>query len=327
MGNHDTGYKKLFSHPEMVEDLLRGFVQEDWVQELDFSTLTRDFNSYVTDELRERHDDMIWRVRFRDRWLYVYLLLEFQSRPDPWMAVRMLVYVGLLYQDFLNSRTSRPENLPAVLPIVLYNGATRWTEAVNLADLLPSMPAGLMAYQPGLRYLLLDEGAFTEEDLGGTHNLAAALFRLENSREPEDLRRVLAHLIEWMQAPRQQRLRRSFAVWVGRVLLPRRLRGEALPGLEDLQEVHAMLAERVEEWTKTWKYQGLQEGRQQGLQEGRQEGRQQALQESFLRLLNKRFGPVTNDVAQRVNAASPDQISRWFDQAIDAPSLDQVFSN
>jgi hypothetical protein len=36
---------------------------------------------------------------------------------------------------------------------------------------------------------------------------------------------------------------------------------------------------------------------------------------------------VTNDLAQRVNAASPDQINRWFDQAIDAPSLDQVFSN
>jgi predicted transposase YdaD len=85
MGNHDTGYKKLFSHPEMVEDLLRGFVKEDWVQELDFSTLTREFNSYVSEELRERHDDMVWRVRFRGRWLYLYLLLEFQSRPDPWM--------------------------------------------------------------------------------------------------------------------------------------------------------------------------------------------------------------------------------------------------
>jgi hypothetical protein len=85
MGNHDTGYKKLFSHPEMVEDLLRGFVKEDWVQELDFSTLTREFNSYVSEELRERHDDMVWRVRFRDRWLYLYLLLEFQSRLDPWM--------------------------------------------------------------------------------------------------------------------------------------------------------------------------------------------------------------------------------------------------
>ena len=327
MGNHDTGYKKLFSHPEMVEDLLRGFVKEDWVQELDFSTLTREFNSYVSEELRERHDDMVWRVRFRGRWLYLYLLLEFQSRPDPWMVVRMLVYLGLLYQDILNSSQNRLEKLPAVLPIVLYNGAPRWTEAVSLAELLPDMPAGLQAYQPGLRYLLLDEGIFTEEELTGTRNLAAALFRLEKSREPEDLRQVLANLIEWLQAPEQLRLRRSFAVWVGRVLLPRRLQGENLPEIENLQEVHAMLAERVEEWTKNWKQQGLQEGLQQGRQEGRQEGQQQGLQESFMRLLSKRFGPVPNDVAQRVTIAPPEQITRWFDQAIDAPSLDKVFDN
>jgi hypothetical protein len=36
---HDTGYKLLFSHPELVRDLLTGFVKEDWVWEIDFTTL------------------------------------------------------------------------------------------------------------------------------------------------------------------------------------------------------------------------------------------------------------------------------------------------
>lgn len=39
--NHDHSYKLLFTHPEMVADLLRGFVREDWVAELDFSTLEK----------------------------------------------------------------------------------------------------------------------------------------------------------------------------------------------------------------------------------------------------------------------------------------------
>jgi predicted transposase YdaD len=30
--------------------------------------------------------------------VWVYLLLEFQSEPDPWMALRMMVYMGLLSQ-------------------------------------------------------------------------------------------------------------------------------------------------------------------------------------------------------------------------------------
>ncbi len=30
MTDHDHGYKRLFSHPEMIRDLLRGFVPELW---------------------------------------------------------------------------------------------------------------------------------------------------------------------------------------------------------------------------------------------------------------------------------------------------------
>lgn len=90
--DHDHSYKLLFSHAEMVADLLTGFIREDWVRELDLATLEKVGGSYVTDDLREREDDVIWRVRWGSEWLYVYLLLEFQSTIDRFMAVRMLVY-------------------------------------------------------------------------------------------------------------------------------------------------------------------------------------------------------------------------------------------
>ena len=41
MDDHDTGYRLLFSHPEMVRDLLTGFVPESWVAELDLDTLEK----------------------------------------------------------------------------------------------------------------------------------------------------------------------------------------------------------------------------------------------------------------------------------------------
>ena len=48
MADHDKSYKKLFSHPQMVEDLLRGFVNEQWVKQLDFATLEIVKDSFVS---------------------------------------------------------------------------------------------------------------------------------------------------------------------------------------------------------------------------------------------------------------------------------------
>ncbi len=137
MGQQDLGYKRVFAHREMVEDLLRGFVREPWVAEVEMDSLERVSGSYVSDDLRAREDDIIWRVRWRDRWLYVYLLLEFQATVDSFMALRILVYVGLLYQDLLrenkltrleNSRA--PEDIIQVLELLI-----EWLQAPEQAEL------------------------------------------------------------------------------------------------------------------------------------------------------------------------------------------------
>ncbi len=63
----------------------------------------------------------MWRVRFKDdRWLYVVLLLEFQSAVDRSMAVRMLTYTALLYQKLIADGVLRERStLPPVLPVVI----------------------------------------------------------------------------------------------------------------------------------------------------------------------------------------------------------------
>ena len=156
MADHDHSYKYLFSHARMVEDLLKGFVKEDWVNGLDFSSLEKVNGNYVSDDLREREDDIIWRVRWGTDWLYIYILLEFQSTVDHWMAVRIMTYIGLLYQDLIQSQKPHPEDkLPPILPIVLYNGDPKWTAATNIEQLIQEIPGGLTRYRPRLQYLLL----------------------------------------------------------------------------------------------------------------------------------------------------------------------------
>lgn len=102
---HDNGYKLLFSHAEMVADLLREFVGEDWVRNLDFPSLEKIPTENVSEKaLQRRESDIVWRLRWKGskRWIYVYLLLEFQSTVDPLMALRVMTYLGLLYQNLVN---------------------------------------------------------------------------------------------------------------------------------------------------------------------------------------------------------------------------------
>ena len=99
----------LFNDPERVASLLRDVGPERFVAELDFSTLERRFGSYVSDDLRERHDDM---------------------------AVRVLTYTALLWQDLIRTgRVKEGEPLPPVFPLVIYNGGARWTAAQDAAGL------------------------------------------------------------------------------------------------------------------------------------------------------------------------------------------------
>ncbi len=277
--NHDHSYKLLFSHPEMVKDLLTGFVKEEWVNQLDYSTLEKVSSTYVADELRDREGDVIWRVRWGESWLYVYLLLEFQSTVDRYMAVRVMSYLGLLYQDLIRQKNLTPSGkLPPVLPVVLYNGEKRWKAAQNVRQLIEVIPGGLEQYRPALQYLLLDEGAIVNSPAwpGDARNLVAGLFRLEHNRDEQDMLNVLGRLVEWLKAPEQTSLRRAFVIWIRRVLLPDRMPGMELPefnSLQDLHEVHDMLSERIKKWPDRWLEEGRQEGRQEGIHEGRLEAK------------------------------------------------------
>ena len=261
----DPAYKRLFSRPRMVRDLLRGFAARDWSAELDLDSLTPLPASYVSHDLRQRHGDLVWRVRFKDdRWLYVVLLLEFQSAVDRSMAVRMLTYTALLYQKLIAEGVLRERSgLPPVLPVVIYNGRRPWTAPVDVAELIASgRGAALARYQPSQRYFLVDEARVGGRDLP-SGNLVSALIAVETNRDRARAPALLGALIDLLRNQDDEELTAAFSEWAAQVLLPRRFGGSVTGPLPRLEEVRAMLAETVQEWTAEW----VEQGREQGQRE------------------------------------------------------------
>jgi predicted transposase YdaD len=324
MAHHDPAYKLLFSHPQMVRDLLVGFVREDWVAQLDCDSFEKVNGSYVSDDFRSRSSDLVWRVRWGDDWVYIYLLLEFQSKPDRFMAVRMLTYVGLLYQDLIQSNQLPAANpLPLVLPIVLYNGSDGWYAARDLASLMQAGPRALQPYLPQIRYLLIDEKQHAASEAApADRNLVTALFRLENSRTIGEILAVLDPLIEWLPGADQPSLRHAFSVWLKDSIMPR-VQGGPWREINDLKEMRSMLSETVQKWKMEFREEGLREGLLEGLREGLREGEVQLL----LRQLQKRFGELAESVRPRVQQASREQLETWAERILDAPSIDALFAD
>ena len=92
----DAWMKKAFDIPGAVVDVLRGIMPPEVVEACDFGEMEQLSTQYVADDLSQSFGDAVWRIRFAgsEGWLYLLLVLEFQSTVDSDMASRMHAYVG-----------------------------------------------------------------------------------------------------------------------------------------------------------------------------------------------------------------------------------------
>ncbi len=324
MGVHDSGYKQLFAFPAMVEDLLRGFVKETWVDDLDFSTLERKNGSYVSDDLREREDDIIWRVKWQgaDRWMYVYLLIEFQTKHEIYMGLRLVNYVSLLYQDIIRTGgLPSGEKLPPVLPMVVYRGDVSWNAPLDLKDLIESPPGSLAAYTPSMRYLLLEEAILDPKALEAMSNLVAEMFRIEKSPTMTDSVAALISFFKWTQkaGPQQDSLKRALMVWFKRAQKAAKIidKDDAVETMA-IEEMEPMLSERIEKWQQEL----IDQGEAKGLAEGEARGEAALL----IRLCIQKFGSIPNDVREEICSLDSQRLLALGDRLLTAASIEDLLA-
>ena len=124
---HDVGYKSLFSKKDNFVHFLRKYIGADWAAEISEDDLILMDKSFILKDYKDKEADIIYRARFKGREIIFYVLLELQSTVDYTMSFRLLLYMTeLLRREFENAdkakRETKDYRLPAVVPIVLYNG-------------------------------------------------------------------------------------------------------------------------------------------------------------------------------------------------------------
>jgi len=224
--------------------------------------------------------------------------------------------VALVYQRLIDNGVVGPKDeLPLVVPIVLYNGDPAWEAPEELEELVVDLP-GLERYRPRFRYLALDVKRYDVSELERMPNRAAALFQLEQSRGPEEILRGLERLREIL-SDRGDRLYGVYSRWLTEVFLASQAPPDVVRRVKTLEDF-AMLVDNILEWKNTVRLEGRAEGEQVGLRKG-----ELAV---LLRQLTSKFGPLPAEVVDRLERADVDQLLGWGVRVLTAKSLDEVFA-
>ncbi len=237
---------------------------------MDFSTLERVNSTFVSEEFARRESDVVWKLLFRGRPVYLYLLIEFQSSVDQLMALRFLRYLAELYGSLIAEGQEPP--LPAVFPLLLYTGDSQWSAARSTGEMIrPEIPN---AFIPQLTYYPILVNEISTETLLRIHNAVAAVFYVENA-DPQKLAETLDELMAILsdEAPEQFEI---FGRWLSNYLAGTAGEAAVTEPIRSVWEIKSMFATKLQEYGERLK----EEARKEALQEGRQEGRQEERRET-----------------------------------------------
>ncbi|TLF93572.1 Rpn family recombination-promoting nuclease/putative transposase [Nocardia cyriacigeorgica] len=328
---HDAYFRQVLARPENAESELRAALPATITARIDWATMALQPGTFVSEELRSRYSDLLYRARFAGRDAYIYLLIEHQSSNDRFMALRMLEYVVQIWNQHrrevqerrrherrgkTRSSAADSEQLPPVIPLVVHSGEPRsWAAPTDLAELIdldPGAADDLRRYLPRFQFLLDDVAALDIEAL--------------RAREltPETRVMLILHKI----APGNTNLGHDMLILVDDLRI---LESDLHPSTDlkvhfhyllivgdtpetDLDQVIEQLGPRAKEAIVTTAERLVAEGEMRGQRK------------VLLRLLQTKFGQLPSDVVSAVRSADPGQLLMWEPRILTASTLDEVFA-
>lgn len=180
---HDKGYKTLFSNKDIFINLINDFTDNEWKKDLQSDKLTLVDKSYILADYEEIEADIVYKFRDGEQELIFYVLLEFQSSVDYSMPIRLLFYMTEIWRDVLKG-IKREEvkkkdfKLPAIIPIVTYNGIDGWHVPKHFKEKIK----GYERFGESIvdfKYLLLDVNRYEKEELIDKKSITSAIFLLD----------------------------------------------------------------------------------------------------------------------------------------------------
>lgn len=281
---HDSGYKRLLANRTIFRQLIETFVEEEWVSRLDFDRAERVDKSFVAEHYKETESDIIYKVPLRnsDKELYICILIELQSTVQRFMVLRTLHYKCSFYMDYvLSHKDVRLLKLPAVFPLVLYNGDDKWTAPDKLTELLET-EVDLGNYELNFEHFVIAENEFGKDGLLAIRNIVSTLFLAEIHY---DLPLLIDELLNLYDHETDRQAVMLFLNWFRQLAAHGRLRESDFAQIEETyvsrEEVKSMLVKALERERELIRQEGIEIGKAEGIEEGIEIGKAEGIEEGI----------------------------------------------
>ena len=267
---HDKSYKDLYSKKEIAIDLFKNFVKKEFTQDLKVEDLELVNKSYISSDYEESESDILYKAKIGDTEAIFYILLEFQSKVDYTMPLRLLFYMCEILREYAKNEKHEKSNknikIPAIIPIVLYNGKQVWDVPSEFRKMFynsEKFHSGVLNFT----YDIFDvNNGFTKEELMKKKDATSAIFLLDQKIKPEEFLERVASIALFFDGLSEEQLK-QIKHWIKNTTEDQ-LKEKAIDLLEsNKEEVVRMVANNafaIKEMKEEERKEGIKEGELKG---------------------------------------------------------------
>lgn len=277
---NDLGYKHILSSKKNFLQFLKSFVKKDWVDLVKEDNLILIDKEFILKDFKEEEADIVYRVNIDGNDIIFYVLLEFQSKVDFSMPIRLLMYMSEIWRDELKNTDTKIKKrkdykLPAIVPMVVYNGKNNWTAARNFKDILK----GQELFEDSIvdfRYLLFDVNRMEKAELLEIANIVSTVFLLDQNVEDKEIvdrLKLVGRILRKDSSKEQQQIFKAWLVNILRNRFKDNVRTNINKLLKETSELEvedmvSNLGKTIEKGFKTSEQRGIKQGIKKGIEQG-----------------------------------------------------------
>ena len=168
---HDKFIKKCFSDKANAKSFFLEYFPKEIVELLDFENLELEKDSFLDSDLKEYFSDLLFKVKIKENYSYVYILFEHKSYREKNLYLQLLSYMLRIWEKV--RQKEKDAKLPLIIPFVFYHGRSKLKDFARFSSEFDTSEFDCNArdildkFIPDFEYILMDVARLDDRQIRG----------------------------------------------------------------------------------------------------------------------------------------------------------------